>query len=165
MIHSFIQKVFTKRYHASGFPSGVVVKNLPVNIGDARDAGSIPGLRSFPGIGNGSLLQYSCLENSMDRGAWRATVHEVAKRQTRQVCLHHVPGTILNSGDRSGNKIGKNPHPVDLTPGAIDMKCEVLVVQSCPTLCDPMDCKLPGSSVHGILQARKLEWVAIPFSK
>ena len=42
---------------------------------------------------------------------------------------------------------------------------EVLVTQSCPTLCDPMDCNLPGSSVHGILQARTLEWVAIPFSR
>ena len=63
------------------------------------------------------------------------------------------------------NKTGKNPHPVDLTPGGIDMKYEVLVVQSCPTLCDPMGCKLPGSSVHGILQARILEFVAIPFSR
>ena len=79
VIHSFIQKVFTKRYHASGFPIGVVVKNLPVNIGDASNAGSIPRLGSSPGIGNGSPLQYSCLENSMDRGARRATVHEVAK--------------------------------------------------------------------------------------
>ena len=42
------------------------------------------------------------------------------------------------------------------------MKAEVLVTQSCPTLCDPMDCSQPGSSVHGILQARILEWVAIP---
>ena len=41
----------------------------------------------------------------------------------------------------------------------------VLVSQSCPTLCDPMDCNLPGSSVHGILQARMLEWVAVPFSR
>ena len=44
-------------------------------------------------------------------------------------------------------------------------KKKALVAQSCPTLCDPMDCKLPGSSVHGILQARILEWVAIPFSR
>ena len=44
-------------------------------------------------------------------------------------------------------------------------KVKLLVVQSCPTLCDPMDCSLPGSSVHGILQARILEWVAIPFSR
>ena len=47
------------------------------------------------------------------------------------------------------------------------MKSEVkmLVTQSCPTLCGPMDCSLPGSSVHGILQARILEWVTIPFSR
>ena len=44
-------------------------------------------------------------------------------------------------------------------------KVKVLVTQSCPTLCDPMDCSLPGSSVHGFLQARILEWVAIPFSR
>ena len=77
----------------------------------------------------------------------------------------HAPGTILISGDRSGNKIGKNPHPVDLTPSGIDMKCEVLGALSCPTLCDPMGCRLPGFSVHGILQARILEWVAVPFSR
>ena len=45
------------------------------------------------------------------------------------------------------------------------MVCEVLVAQLCPTLCDPMDCSPPGSSIHGILQARILEWVAIPFSR
>ena len=44
-----------------------MVKNLPANAGDARDVGSIPGLGSSPGVGNGNLLQYSCLENSMDR--------------------------------------------------------------------------------------------------
>ena len=43
--------------------------------------------------------------------------------------------------------------------------CVCEVAQSCPTLCDPMDCSLPGSSLHGILQARVLEWVAITFSK
>ena len=63
-----------------GFPGGTVVKNLPVNTGgDSRDMGSIPGSRSSPGGGNGNLLQYSCLENSMDRGAWRATVRGVAE--------------------------------------------------------------------------------------
>ena len=44
-------------------------------------------------------------------------------------------------------------------------KVKVLVAQSCPTLCDPMDCSLPGSSAHGVLQARILDWVAIPFSR
>ena len=66
-----------------GFPGGTVVKNLPANAGDARDAGSIPGLGRSPGVGNGNRLQYSCQENSMDRGAWWATVHGVAKSQTR----------------------------------------------------------------------------------
>ena len=49
--------------------------------------------------------------------------------------------------------------------GRLIMKIEVLVAQSCLTLCDPMDYGLPGSSVHGILQAGILEWVAIPFSR
>ena len=46
-----------------------MVKNLPSNAGDTRDKGLIPGLRRSPGVGNGNPLQYSCLENSMDRGA------------------------------------------------------------------------------------------------
>ena len=62
------------------FPGGSVVKNLPANAGDA---GSILGSERSPGEGNGSLLQYSCLENPTDRGAWQATVHEVTKNQTR----------------------------------------------------------------------------------
>ena len=60
-----------------------MVKNLPANAGDARDTGSVPGLGRSPGEGNGYLLQYSCLENPMDRGAWWATVHRVAKSWTR----------------------------------------------------------------------------------
>ena len=52
------------------FPGGSLVKNLPANAGDARDTSSIPGSRRSPGIGNGNPLQYSCLENSMGRGAW-----------------------------------------------------------------------------------------------
>ena len=56
-----------------------MVKNLPANAGDARDAGSIPGSGRTPGEGNGYMLQYFCLENPMDRGTWRATVHGVAK--------------------------------------------------------------------------------------
>ena len=56
-----------------------MIKNLPVHAGDARDVGSIPGSGRSPGEGNGNPLQYSCLENPMDRGAWQATVHAVAK--------------------------------------------------------------------------------------
>ena len=55
-----------------GFPGGAVVKNPPANAGNARDMGSIPGLGRYPGVGNDSPLQYFCLENSMDRGAWQA---------------------------------------------------------------------------------------------
>jgi len=62
----------------------IVVKNLPASAGDARDVGSIPGSGRSPGEGNGTPLQYSCLENSMDRGAWWATVQGVAKRQKWQ---------------------------------------------------------------------------------
>ena len=62
------------------FPDGAVVKSLPAH---AADTGSILGLGRSPGEGNGKPLQYSCLENSMDRGAWQATVHGVAKSQTR----------------------------------------------------------------------------------
>ena len=54
------------------FPGGSVVKNPPVNAGDT---GLIPGLGKSPGVGNGNPLQYSCLENPMDRGAWWATFH------------------------------------------------------------------------------------------
>ena len=59
-----------------------MVKNTPANAGDIRDAGLIPGSERFPGGGQGNLLQYSCLENPMDRGAWRATDHRVAKSWT-----------------------------------------------------------------------------------
>ena len=62
-----------------GFPGGSVVKNLPANAGDV---GLIPGLGRSPVKGNGKLLQYSCLGNPMDRGAWQATVHGVTKNQT-----------------------------------------------------------------------------------
>ena len=59
-----------------GFPDGSVVKNLPASAGDV---GSVPELGRSPGEGNGNPLQYSCLENPMDRGAWQATVHRVTK--------------------------------------------------------------------------------------
>ena len=55
-----------------------MVKNSPANAGDARDTGSIPESERSPGVGNGKPLQYSCLENSMGRGAWWATVHGAA---------------------------------------------------------------------------------------
>ena len=68
-----------------------MVKNLYANTGDAQDVqGLIPGSGRPPGEGNDNLLQYSCLENPMDRGGWWATVHEVAKSRTQlsmQACM------------------------------------------------------------------------------
>ena len=64
-----------------GFPSGLVVKNPPASTGDTGDMGLIPGSGRSPGEGNGYPLQYSCLENPMDRGAWQAIVHGVAESQ------------------------------------------------------------------------------------
>ena len=63
----------------------VVVKNLPDNAGDGRDVDLIPGSGRSPGGGHGSPLQCSCLENLLDRGAWRAMVHRVAELDTTEV--------------------------------------------------------------------------------
>ena len=71
------------------------VKNPPANAGDIRDTGSIPGLERFPGEGNGSPLQYSCLENYTDRGAWRATVPKATKSRTRLSDSHTRVGCYL----------------------------------------------------------------------
>ena len=61
----------------------LVVKNLPANEGDIRDLGLIPESGRSPEGGHGNSFQYSCLENPMDRGAWRSTVHRVAKSWTQ----------------------------------------------------------------------------------
>ena len=67
-------------------------KESACNAGDARDEGSIPELGRSPGGGNGNPLQFSCLENAMDRGAWRATVPGVAKSRTQlKLLITHTP--------------------------------------------------------------------------
>ena len=82
----------------------LVVKNPPANAGDIRDSGSIPGPGKNPRRRADNLVQYSCLENLMDRGAWRATVYRVAKSWTRlkQLSTHthtHTHKFILEQGD------------------------------------------------------------------
>ena len=62
-----------------GFPGESLIKNLPDTAGDAGDMGSIPVSRRYPGAGNVNSLQYSCLENSMDRGTWQATVRGITE--------------------------------------------------------------------------------------
>ena len=73
-----------------GSSEGSVVKNPPANASDLRDASLIPGLGKSPGEGNGNPLQYSCLENSTDREAWRATVHGATKSRTRLSDFHSL---------------------------------------------------------------------------
>ena len=75
----------------------LVVKNSPTNRGDPKDLGSIPESERSPGGGHGTPLQYSCLENPMDRGAWQATVHRVAKSWTwlKRLCMHTHMGFLF----------------------------------------------------------------------
>ena len=92
-----------------GFPSGAVVKNPPANARDTGDAGTIPGSGRSPGGGNGNPLQYSCLENSMDWGAWRATVHGVPKRETQQSDWTHthtsLPYSVTGNTYKMSNSV------------------------------------------------------------
>ena len=75
--------------YLQSFPGGSVVKNPPTNVGDM---GLIPRLGRSPEEGNGNLLQYSCLENLTERGAWRATVHRLAESwaQLKQLSTHTI---------------------------------------------------------------------------
>ena len=73
-----------------GFPGGTVIKNLPANVGDEN---LIPRSGRSPGVGNGNPFQYSCLENSMDRGAWWTTVQNVTKSWTTE----HSTAAVLSS--------------------------------------------------------------------
>ena len=67
-----------------------MVKNLPANAGDAGDMGLIPGSGRSPGGRNGNPLQYSCLENPMDRGAWWATVHAGVHKELDMTAIEHA---------------------------------------------------------------------------
>jgi len=71
-----------KQYNIYKLPRWCSGKESACDAGDARDMGSIAGLGRFPEVGNGNALQYSCLENSMDRGAWGVIVHGIAKSGT-----------------------------------------------------------------------------------
>ena len=87
-----------------------MVKNLPADAGDIKDTGSIPGLGRSPGGGHGTPLQYSCLKNPMDRGAWQATVPVFTKSQTRLKRLStHIHVEVVNSGGSGGT--GRGPSP------------------------------------------------------
>ena len=128
MIISVVIKYIGKKHW--GFPDGIVIKNPPANAGDIRDTSLIPQLGWSPGVGNGNPLQYSCLENSMDRGAWWATVHRVTRSWTplkwlsMQACTPWewaFPGTFIQScsflcNDLSSHCYNGNPVSVSSSP-------------------------------------------------
>ena len=121
-------------HNGLGFPGGSDGKESAHNAGDL---GLISGSGRFPGEGNGNPLQYSCLENSVDRGAWRATVHGVTKSQTRLSNLHthtntHTHTQWIRVGPKPVTTVlikrGKFRHshrrePQVLTEGEIGMMC------------------------------------------
>ena len=94
-----------------------MVKNLPANAGDARDGDSIPGSEESSEGGNGNPLQYSCLENPRDRGAWQAAVHEVTELDTTSMqgdlidnllkLLAYVLGPLIKLDQEEGTRLGK----------------------------------------------------------
>ena len=101
---------------------------------------SISWVRRSPGKGNGNTLQYSCLENPMNRGTWWATVHGVTKNQTQLLCVN----------------CNKHTHCYVWVPG---------VREDWSESCSVVSNSLQSHGVHRILQARVPEWVAFPFSR
>ena len=132
-LHLLSKHLFRRSYWLSGKESAC----------QCRRHRLIPGWERSPGEGNGKLFQYSCLGNPMDTGAWRATIHRVAKSQTDWVTKQQMKINLINQNYGMCAKL----------------------LQLYLTLWDPMDCSLPGSPVHGILQARILEWAAISSSR
>ena len=114
------------------FPGGSDGKASVYNV---RDLGSIPGLGRFPGEGNGNPLQYSCLENPMDGGAWCRLLSMESQRVGDDFTFTFIYIYIYTF--------------------------ECLVTQSCPTFYDPLDCSPPGFSVQGIFQQEY--WNGLPF--
>ena len=111
-MHHFEIRIYVKLVSVWTSQVALVVKNPPTNARDVRDSGSIPGWGRSPGGGHGNPLQYSCLENPMDRGAWRAAVHGVTKSRRglkwlstnlqclaclRDPALRHAPVTCYKS--------------------------------------------------------------------
>ena len=140
------------------------------------------------GEGNGNPLQCYCLENPRDGGAWWAAVYGVAQSQTwlKRLSSSRSSSSLYENESESCSVMSNSVRPHRRQPTRLPrpwdsprkntgvgchcllqcrkVKSESEVAQSCPTLSDPMDCSLPGSSVRGILQARVLEWGAIAFS-
>ena len=189
------------RWFYRPFPAGSVVKILVANAGNVRDAGSITGSGRSPGGEHSNPLQYSCLENHMDRGVWWATVHSVIKsemtkaptharcfcaghnlhRLTQQPCwscifvlsiclgLYLLPKCVWGAYCVSnvGTSVAQQTKQIKISTsrnlhssGTYSLVGVVQSLKSCPTLCNPMDCSPPGSSIHGI--SRQEYWSGLP---
>ena len=102
------------------FPRGIVIKNLPAKTGQARDVGLTPGSGRSPGVGNGNPFQDSCLENSMDRGTWWATVHEATESDTTEWLSTHITIYIQIYNSIEGDEFtilldgNNNPRPASV---------------------------------------------------
>ena len=132
----------------------LAVKNLPAKEEDVRDTVSIPGLGRSPGGERKGLFLFK-FQATMVYSAAASVVSDSVRPERRQ------PTRLPRPWDSPGKNTGVGCH---FLLQCMQVKSESEVTQSCPTLQDPMDCSRPGSSVHGILQARVLEWGAIAFS-
>ena len=158
----------------------LVTENTPASTEDLRDTGSIPGCGRSPGGGHGSPLQYSCLENPMDTGAWWATVYRVAKSQTwRKWPSTHTCTHIHRCARRNGSsgrfslflsngirmdRVTEEPTDADnerRVTNSISRNTYIFTLKSSELFISGST----GSSIHRILQARIPAWVAIPFSR
>ena len=124
-----------------------MVKNQSTNAGDARDTGLIPGLGRSPGVGIGNRLQYSCLENPMDRGAWQATVHGVPKSWTRLSVRTHAhthtytPFPIILPSTHSSTQCHLPATETVLTKVStlsLDLGCKILESRGFCLICLPL---------------------------
>ena len=131
-----------------GSPDSSVVKNSLAEAGDTGDAGSMPGSGRFPEGGNGNPLQYSCLGNPMERGAWWATVHRISELdKTKHTEKMQIVEPVIACCADSCKVLRKISTPKFTVNILLFQSCPLLshccrsVTESCPTCCDPMDCR------------------------
>ena len=137
-----------------------MVMSPPASAGDTRDAGLIPGSGRSPGEGNSNPLQYSCLENSMDRRrAWWATVHGITKSWAwLSTHTHALYISVISSREfcfylsqQLKFVFLKKQSDTSVKINTLALECSVQfssLAQLCPTLCNPMNCSMPGLPVR-----------------